>query len=364
MRRNRSSEALHRGPDASSLQLAPNSGAASSRTSWLLLQAALDSLSAHVAVLDTRGIIVAVNRQWIKFGRQNGLNSPKHGIGTDYVTALPQTEHMAQLRGQFADVLSGRAIGFRHSYWCDTPDGARFYEMQVRRYGRAAWRRILVAHEDKTELKQAEATLRKLAGELESAREAERRRLAKELHDTTCQELMVASLTVLSLKRQLGSDNADGRETLDELNQSLERAMRDLRALSYLFHTPTSSGSLADAARAMAVEFGKRAGLQVRFSTNYSGRSAECTERVLLTALREALMNVYRHSGSKMAHVALTSKDGSLTLAISDRGQWIESQEGVGLPSMRERVADIGGKLTVRQTPRGTRVSIAVPKTP
>ncbi len=334
----------------------------SSKSGWLLLQAALDSLSAHIAVLDTRGIIVAVNRQWAKFGRQNGLDLTKDGIGTDYVAALPQTHDMTHLRKQLTDVLIGKDRGFRHSYWCDAPDGARYYEMQVRRYGRGAWRRVLVAHEDVTELKQAEDTLKELAGELERAREDERRRLAKELHDTTCQDLLAASLTAQRLKGRL-VDDADAHEAMEELKQSLGRAMRDLRTLSYLLHTPTSSASIADAARALTVGFGERAGLQVRFASDYSGGCGERTERALLSALREALTNIYRHSGSNAARVELSSKDKTLELAISDRGQWREGSEGVGLASMRERLAEVGGTVMLHRTRRGTRLSAQVPLT-
>src|SRR6476620_6001707 len=66
-----------------------------------LLQAALDALSAHVAVLDVHGTIVGVNRAWRRFGRQNGLKLRNDGIGSSYIAALPRGAGMANLRECF-----------------------------------------------------------------------------------------------------------------------------------------------------------------------------------------------------------------------------------------------------------------------
>jgi signal transduction histidine kinase len=334
---------------------------ASDISARLLLQAALDALSAHVAVLDAGGTIVGVNRAWRRFGRQNGLKLRDDGIGSNYIAALPRAAGMTSLRQRFREVLRGRALGFRHSYWCPTPKGARYFEMQVQRCGRSKWRRIFVAHEDVTDLKLAEDGLRKLAGELAHSRDAERRRFARELHDTTCQDLVAASFAAERMKTLLRADDTAGREVVEELSQTLDRAMSDLRTLSYLLHTPATSAALADTVRTLAIGFAHRAGMKVRFTTNYAGRPSDGVERVILAVLQEALMNIHRHSGSKTVGVALRSTEGSLALTITDQGQWREGAEGVGLSSMRERVAEVGGSLTVRPTRRGTRLFALVP---
>ena len=350
MRRTRSQQVLSGGIDT-----------ACDISGRLLLQALIDTLSAHVAVLDADGTIVGVNRAWRRFGRQNGLELRNDGIGSNYIAALPRAAGMANLRKRFREVLGGRALGFRHSYWCPTPKGARYFEMYVRRCGRSKWRRIFVAHEDVTDLKLAEEGLRKLAGELTRSRDAERRRFARELHDTTCQDLVAASLAAERMKTLLGADNTAGQRVVEELSQTLDRAMRDLRTLSYLLHTPVISASLSDTVRTLAVGFTHRAGMKVHFTTNYAGRPGEGVERVILAILKEALINIHRHSGSKTARVALRSTEGWLALTITDQGQWREGAEGVGLSSMRERVAEVGGALTVRPTRRGTRLVALVP---
>jgi two-component system NarL family sensor kinase len=101
--------------------------------------------------------------------------------------------------------------------------------------------------------------------------------------------------------------------------------------------------------------------MKVHLTTNYAGRPSEGVERAILSILKEALINIHRHSGSKTARVALRSTEGRLALSITDAGQWREGAEGVGLSSMRERLAEVGGALTVRPTRRGTRLFALVP---
>ena len=134
--------------------------------------------------------------------------------------------------------------------------------------------------------------------------------------------------------------------------------------LSYVLHRPATSGShLADTLRTLVTGFASRAGIKVRFTTKYAGRLSEGIERAIIAIVQEALMNIHRHSGSKTAYIALRSSEGSLVLTITDQGQWREGAEGVGLASMRERITEVGGTLSVRVTRRGTRLFALVPAT-
>jgi signal transduction histidine kinase len=207
--------------------------------------------------------------------------------------------------------------------------------------------------------------LRRLAAELARSRESERRRIARELHDTTCQDLMAASLVVGRLERSVDAEHLGGHEVMAELSQTLDRALHDLRTLSYVLHPPaTSASDLASTLRALITGFGSRAGLKVRFVSKYAGRPSEAIERAIVAVVQEALMNIHRHSGSKTAYIALSMSEGSLLLTIADQGQWREGVEGVGLASMRERIAEVGGTLSVRATRRGTRLFAQMPTQP
>jgi signal transduction histidine kinase len=204
--------------------------------------------------------------------------------------------------------------------------------------------------------------LRKLAAELARSRESERRRIARELHDTTCQDLVAASLAVQRLEHVAVAGHPAGREVMAELSQTLDRALHDLRTLSYVLHSPAASDSdLADTLRTLITGFASRAGINVRFTTKYAGRPSEGIERAIIAIVQEALMNIHRHSGSKTADIALNASEGSLVLTIADQGQWREGAEGVGVASMRERIAEIGGTLSVRATRGGTQLIALVP---
>jgi signal transduction histidine kinase len=213
------------------------------------------------------------------------------------------------------------------------------------------------------EVQQApQAGLRKLTAELARSRESERRRIARELHDTTCQDLVAVSLAVERLEKLIGTEHLAAHEVIVELSQTLDRAVLDLRTLSYVLYAPATSDShLADTLRTLITGFASRAGIKVRFSSKYEGRPSEGIERAIIAIVQEALMNIHRHSGSKTADIALSSSEGSLVLTIADQGQWREGGEGVGLASMRERIAEVGGTLSVRATRQGTRLHALVP---
>jgi signal transduction histidine kinase len=201
------------------------------------------------------------------------------------------------------------------------------------------------------EVQQAPQGLRKLAAELARSRESERRRIARELHDTTCQDLVAASLAVGRLEKLMGAEHLVGHQVMVELSQTLDRALHDLRTLSYVLHSPATSGShLSDTLRTLITGFASRAGIKVRFTTKYAGRPNEGVERAIIAVVQEALMNIHRHSGSKTADIALNATEGSLVLTITDQGQWRKGAEGVGIASMRERIAEVGGTVSVRAT--------------
>jgi signal transduction histidine kinase len=328
-----------------------------------LLQAALDALTAHVAVLDPQGAIVAVNRAWRRFGRANHLQLPNFGIGTNYLLASSGGASASpDIAEQLREVLLGRCAGFSHQYCCAGPNGERWFEMQVRSVGKSTSRWTFVAHEDITELKEAESGLRELAEQLARSREVERRHLARELHDSTGQELLVIGLNLSQLGKLLGSRDRRGRQLLGEASNALKRAQLQLRTMSYLLHPPAiGETGLSDALSTFVKGFQRRTGIRVRFATNFTGRSGEQVERALQGIVQEALINVYRHSESRTARVQLKSIGDRLELRIADSGRWASGEEGVGIASMRERIREIGGSLKISSTLRGTLLHAVAP---
>jgi hypothetical protein len=315
----------------------------------LLLQAA-PMPSAHVAVLDAGSSSASTAHSDGSLERPQLRN---HGIGSGYIAALPKSAGMANLRKN-CEVLGGRVLGFRHAYWCPTPRGRATSDAGAPL--RSIRGSTSSSRTRRRRLELAEEGLRKLAGELALARcrAASARQGAPTPPARPCGGLARGRADEGLLRTDVGPA---GR--CRGLAKNLHRAMHDLRPV-YLLHAPAvSASSPIPCARSPSVL--RSAGMKVHFTTNYAGRPSEGVERVILAILPEALMNIHRHSGSKTARVALRSTEGSLALTITDQGQWREGADGVGLSSMRERVAEVGGALTVRPTRRGTRLFALVP---
>jgi len=151
--------------------------------------------------------------------------------------------------------------------------------------------------------------------------------------------------------------------------------VKEVRTISYLLYPPLLEEMGLKSAIPWYLEgFTGRSGIQVTFAASSdSGRLSRDTELALFRVLQESLTNVHRHSGSQTAHVQLSTKDGMSVLEIRDDGKGIpreileESAKcsqpviGVGLRGMKERLAQLGGKLEISSSECGTTVSAMVP---
>src|SRR6202521_4464617 len=221
--------------------------------------------------------------------------------------------------------------------------------------------------------KQAEAHLRRLSGQLLRSQDKERRRIARDLHDSTGQNL-VALATMLSQARSaIPSGARKSRRLVSECKALTDKCIRDVRTLSYVLHPPAlDQAGLGDAIRDYVGGFTKRSGIQVELKLSPRlGRMERDVELALFRVVQESLTNIQRHSGSQQAKIRI-HRNSNLTLEISDRGhgtsvgrQREEEQPrfvlGVGIPSMQERVKLIGGRLHIDSSSRGTPVRVTIP---
>jgi signal transduction histidine kinase len=225
------------------------------------------------------------------------------------------------------------------------------------------------------ELRHAEEVTRQLAGSILSAQDRERRRIARDLHDTTGQNLIVASLLVERVRKSVPDAE---RAAVQQLGDTIQQSISEVRTLSYLLHPPLLDEAGLDAALHHYVEgFAQRSGLQVDLDVAADlDRLPDDVELTLFRVVQEALSNVRRHSGSHTAHIQLNRHwaDGQqyVRLAIRDNGNgtavagsrptWsLRPQGGVGLASMRERLHQIGGQLELETTNGCTVVTAHVP---
>jgi PAS domain S-box-containing protein len=223
-----------------------------------------------------------------------------------------------------------------------------------------------------TEAEQYASRLRALAAKLTEAESAERRRLARNLHDHLQQELVAAKYCVALAKRE------EDPEKLYDVERVLDRCLEMSRQITAdLTPPPLQQGAgLPAALRWLAERSRERHGLAVDVTVADNAEPATDPVRILLYEVtRELLLNVVKHADVKEAAVSLSRAEAKrLRLIVSDEGAGFQMAElldradfvtGLGLFGLRERVESLGGTVDVRSAPgHGTRVTIEVPDLP
>ncbi|MDF2984319.1 MAG: hypothetical protein K0Q69_4091, partial [Devosia sp.] len=339
-----------------------------------LLQATLDALSAHIAILDEAGTIIAVNRAWHRFADSRNYVSPDHGIGTNYVEICrlaaavdPQGDLVAR---NLDAILAGRKQEFRLSYRC----ADRFFQMTAARFTYEGTAHVVVAHEDVTELASARRDVRDIAGRLLSLQEEERQRIAADLHDSTAQHIVAAGLGLMHVERTV-SDLPGVQDAVDAVRLSLDEAQKEIRTLSYLLYPPNlRANGLATSLRRFVEGFSQRTGLaaKVRVTGDVDGVSLD-QQRAILRVVQEALVNVHRHAEATQVSVDLRRDANGLRLKVTDdgkgmptgasNGEAIPPSLGVGIPGMEARIRQFSGIMTVESGARGTAIRARIPAT-
>lgn len=226
---------------------------------------------------------------------------------------------------------------------------------------------------DITERKRADEQLRRLSGELLRSQDEERRKIARDLHDSMGQDLVALATMLGQLRTSIPTAKRKSRQLLSESKALADKCIRDVRTLSYVLHPPAlDKAGLADAIRDYADGFAKRSGIHIELDLSPRlGRMAQDVELALFRVVQESLTNIQRHSGSQQARIRI-HRNSDLTLEISDPGHGLSASKqrrkegslfefGVGIPSMQERVKLIGGRLEIEATTHGTTVRVTIP---
>jgi signal transduction histidine kinase len=220
--------------------------------------------------------------------------------------------------------------------------------------------------------KKAEEQLRQLSVRLMTLQDEERRRIARDLHDTAGQTL--AALKMVSALIQAQAPMPEAVRLLNQLDSLSDEALQEIRTTSYLLHPPLLDESgIASAARWFVEGFRKRSGIEAKFEiAGPFDRPVPNHELVLFRVLQESLTNVHRHSHASAANIKLGSEAGRLFLEVTDNGTGIPAEQlnllgeqggggGVGIAGMRERVRELGGELQIRSGPAGTSITVRLP---
>jgi signal transduction histidine kinase len=232
------------------------------------------------------------------------------------------------------------------------------------------------------ELRGAERTMRHLAASILRVQDDERRRIARDLHDSTGQNLIAATLIAGEMQKMLP---ASGEPLARKLDDMLQSSIKEIRTVSYLLHPPLlDEGGLGLAVREYVQGYVERSGIKVdlQIASNLDRLSGE-VELVLFRVVQEALTNVARHSKSSTAKIELKRVKRAdreyVTVVVEDAGKGMNSvprqssllkpqngpdhPRGVGLASMSERVRQVGGRIDIDSTVGRTIVAASIPLT-
>jgi PAS domain S-box-containing protein len=232
--------------------------------------------------------------------------------------------------------------------------------------------RIAGIAEDITEQRESETKLRELASQLLCAQDEERRRIARELHDVTAQNLAALEIGLSRLDDSVAALNSEERQLIAQSLKLVNQCSEEVRTLSYLLHPPLlDEFGLTVAMKWFLDGLTQRTAIQVELDVPAElGRFPPEIEIALFRVLQESLINIHRHSGSSAAKIRLAREDGRIVLEIHDLGKGFlvdnvpggaVSTAGVGILSMRERLKQLGGVLTLESGHGGTRVRAVLP---
>ena len=264
---------------------------------------------------------------------------------------------------------------FQVSYRMIRPDGEIVWvERNSRAYfdehGRVL--RIIGMVADITQRKRAEEALSSLSRRLIQAQEAERARIARDLHDDIGQRLALLTVTVEQLTDIRSHTSDEGRSHLDALRAQTAEISASVRALAHELHSSRLQHlGVVAAMKGFCAELSAQQKVEVDFGSAeiQPGVPAE-TALCLFRVLQEALHNAVRHSGVRQFEVQLRETPDALQLTVRDKGSGFDPETaidggGLGLTSMKERLKLVGGELLIKSRPsRGTTIVARVPRLP
>jgi len=215
--------------------------------------------------------------------------------------------------------------------------------------------------------------LRELSFRLMEMQDEERRRIAREMHDSAGQTISALGMNLTQIINAVRSTNPRVTRLAEEARTFAEELGKEIRTTSYLLHPPMLDERGLRAALGWYVEgLKQRTGIDVdlRIHDEFERPSSDI-ELAIFRVVQECLANVHRHSGSKSAHIKIARESANLVVEVRDAGCGITADElanirnkggGVGLRGMRERVRPFGGDLRVNSRPgHGTTIVVTLP---
>jgi len=336
-----------------------------------LLQSTIDAMNTRIGLLDENGNIVAMNASWRRFAETNQCPAAGSVLGRNYLELCMSSadfEEPGLVIEGVRSLLRGETSSFCCVYECKHGNEECWFQLRIARFSSQGMLRLAITHEDVTEIKQAHDIQQQHAGLLLQAQDEERRRIARDLHDVTVQNLAAirADLVLSGRTSENSKMRMEGVTLCDQV-------IGELRTLSYLLHPPLlDEAGLVPALQTFVRGFVKRSCIKTEVVVLQDiGRLSRDAETALFRVVQEALSNVHRHSGAQSALIWLTQESGEVVIRIQDDGRGIAEIPadkpkawqplGVGILGMRQRVRQLGGSLEIESDSYGATVTVRVP---
>jgi PAS domain S-box-containing protein len=335
-----------------------------------IMRVALDAIIA----IDHTGRIIELNSAAEKIFTHNRAQL----IGENVMEIIPPS-----LRPWFQDGLAnyfagekGPVAGSRIEMPVLRADGSRFYaEFTITRIKLKGEPTFTVYIRDITQRKRAEKELRLLPQRVLKAQEAERLRVARELHDSVNQIIASAKMRLRNVQDGLPTFQAAAREILTRCDRLLANALEENRRIAHNLHPADLDNlGLAAACHNLCKEFQSRTSLRVRHRIDLppKKRLPPNIELSLFRIVQEAINNIEKYASAKTVKLRIGLQDDSVVLKIEDDGCGFntnktklgkrEKGHGLGLTNMRERALSLGGSCEMLSVPKkGTTIIVRIP---
>ncbi|WP_230540423.1 PAS domain-containing sensor histidine kinase [Janthinobacterium sp. FW305-129] len=338
--------------------------------------ATIDSLTDRVLVLDQAGSIVHANQACLAFVGQ--IPRPLNYL--EFCEADPRWQRSAgrELAAGIRAVIAGTADTFALEYEFATRSGPRWSQARTSRFLGEGPLRVVVAHTDITErklmdgaLRQSHAQLRQLALHLETAKEDERKRISRDIHDELGQNLLALRIDISMLSARTEGSHPRLHRRVGAVLSNVDTTIKSVRGIMNELRPMALDLGLQAAIEWQVGDFRKRSGVACRLLIRDEALFAAIgsqIEIVLFRIVQEALSNVMRHAQASQVEIELSSDACAVYLAISDNGVGITPQQQrkkqcFGLIGIAERVTALGGHFEVGMPASGAgcRLSLQIP---
>lgn len=266
---------------------------------------------------------------------------------------------------------------FQFEYRAIRPDGEIRWILSHGRIVRdsvGAGIRMIGTHSDITERKQFEEAekVREFSGELLHAQDAERRRIARELHDSAGQLVAALQMNLIPVEEDAKKINPEFAHSIHQSLDLIQQLSTELRTVSYLLHPPLlDEAGLPSALRWYVEGYAQRSKIDVHLEIDPDlGRLSQDMELTIFRVIQECLTNIHRHSESKRAVIRVVGSSNEICVEVCDdgKGMPVSSRNGspyfrygVGIQGMRERVRQLNGQFEITSQGQGTVVRARLP---